>query len=142
MLVPGGLYGCVSDVMLGQVRSVSSIPNGQADSCRGSCFMRSMRGAVQGRYHRSGHIGQGHNIQGTLCSRGATSKNFRSGTHRSGTHQPCFIETTKHGVCVIQLVFAAQVLQIFKMCLPLSPGKPHINFQGVSVQCQGVLTKV
>jgi hypothetical protein len=45
-------------------------------------------------------------------------------------------------VCVIQLVFAAQVLQIFKMCLPLSPGKPHINFQGVSVQCQGVLTKV
>ncbi len=47
----------------------------------------------------SGHIGQRHNIQGTLCSRGATSKNFRSGTHRSGTHQPCFIETTKHGVC-------------------------------------------
>ncbi len=37
----------------------------------------------------SGHISQGHNIQGTLCSRGATSKNFRSGTHRSGTHQPC-----------------------------------------------------
>ncbi len=35
----------------------------------------------------SGHIGQGHNIQGTLCSRGATSKNFRS-----GTHQPCIIE--------------------------------------------------
>jgi hypothetical protein len=34
-----------------------------------------------------GHIGKGHNIQGTLCSRGATSKNFRSGTHRSGTHQ-------------------------------------------------------
>jgi hypothetical protein len=24
-----------------------------------------------------------------LCSRGATSKNFRSGTHQSGTHQPC-----------------------------------------------------
>jgi hypothetical protein len=37
----------------------------------------------------SGYISQGHNIQGTLCSRGATSKNFRSGTHRSGTHQPC-----------------------------------------------------
>ncbi len=35
------------------------------------------------------HNDQGHNIQGTLCSRGATSKNFRSGTHRSGTHQPC-----------------------------------------------------
>jgi hypothetical protein len=39
-------------------------------------------------------IGQGHTIQGTLCSRGASSKNFRSGTHRSGTHrsgthQPC-----------------------------------------------------
>ena len=30
----------------------------------------------------SGHIGQGHNIQGTLCSRGATSKKFRSGTHQ------------------------------------------------------------
>jgi hypothetical protein len=38
----------VADVMLGQVRSVSSVPNGQADSCRGSCFMRSMRDAVQG----------------------------------------------------------------------------------------------
>ncbi len=35
-----------------------------------------------------GHIDQGHNIRGTLCSRGATSKNFRSGTHQSGTHQP------------------------------------------------------
>ena len=34
-------------------------------------------------------IGQGHTIQGTLCSRGASSKNFRSGTHRLGTHQPC-----------------------------------------------------
>jgi hypothetical protein len=37
----------------------------------------------------SGHIGQGHNMHGTLCSRAATSKNFRLGTHRSGTHQPC-----------------------------------------------------
>jgi hypothetical protein len=36
-------------------------------------------------------LGQGHSIQGTLCSRGATSKNFRSGTHRSGTHQPCIL---------------------------------------------------
>jgi hypothetical protein len=36
-----------------------------------------------------GHIGQGQNIQGMLCSRGATSKNFRLGTQRSGTHQPC-----------------------------------------------------
>ena len=40
----------VADVMLGQVRSVLSVPNGQADSCRGSCFMRSMRDAVQGCY--------------------------------------------------------------------------------------------
>ncbi len=39
----------------------------------------------------SGHISQGHNIQGTLCSRGATSKNFWSWTHRSGTHQPCIL---------------------------------------------------
>jgi hypothetical protein len=31
-----------------------------------------------------GHIGQGRNIQGMLCSRGLTSKNFRS-----GIHQPC-----------------------------------------------------
>ncbi len=38
-----------------------------------------------------GHIGQGQNIQGALYSRGATSKNFRSGTHRSVTHQPCII---------------------------------------------------
>jgi hypothetical protein len=30
-------------------------------------------------------------MQGTLCSRTATSKNFRSGTHRSGTHQPCIL---------------------------------------------------
>jgi hypothetical protein len=36
----------------------------------------------------SGHIGQGRNIQGMLCSRGVTSKNFRLGTHRSGIHQP------------------------------------------------------
>ncbi len=36
-----------------------------------------------------GHIGHGQNIQGMLCLRDATSKNFRSGTHRSGTHQPC-----------------------------------------------------
>ncbi len=52
--------------------------------------VRSMRCAVyawQG--PGSEHIGQGHNIQGTLCPRGATSKNFRSGTHRSRTHQPC-----------------------------------------------------
>jgi hypothetical protein len=31
-----------------------------------------------------GWFGQGQNSQGTLCSRDATSKNFRSGTHRSG----------------------------------------------------------
>ncbi len=35
--------------------------------------------------------GQGHNIQGTLCSIVATSKNFQLGTHRSGTHQPCIL---------------------------------------------------
>jgi hypothetical protein len=44
------------------------------------CVVPSMRDAVQG---------QGHNIQGTLCPRGATSKNFRS-----GTHQPCIVITT------------------------------------------------
>jgi hypothetical protein len=77
----------VTNVMLFQVRSDSSVPNGQADSCRGSCFMQSMRSAFQG----MGHIGQGHNIHGTLCSRGATSKNFRSGTYWSGTHQPCIL---------------------------------------------------
>ncbi len=38
----------VADIMLGQVRSVLSVPNGQADSCRGSCFMRSMRDIVLG----------------------------------------------------------------------------------------------
>ncbi len=30
-----------------------------------------------------GWFSQGQNSQGTLCARGATSKNFRSGTHRS-----------------------------------------------------------
>jgi hypothetical protein len=38
-----------------------------------------------------GWFSQGHNIQGALCSRGATSKNFLSGTHQSGTHQPCIL---------------------------------------------------
>jgi len=53
------------------------------------CVVRSMGCAVHAwRGPGLGHIGQGHNIQGTLCSRGATSKNFWSGTHRSGTHQP------------------------------------------------------
>jgi len=71
----------VADVMLGQVRSVSSVPNGQADSCRGSCYMLSMRDALQGwdtlvrgtvskgrfvqgvqhpRTFGWGHIGRGH----------------------------------------------------------------------------------
>jgi hypothetical protein len=36
-----------------------------------------------------GWFGQGHNSQGTLCPRGATSKNFRSGTHWSGMDQHC-----------------------------------------------------
>jgi hypothetical protein len=46
-----------------------------------------MPDAVQG--WELGHIGQGHNIQGTLCSRSATSKNVRLGTNQSGAHQPC-----------------------------------------------------
>ena len=54
----------VADVVLGQVRSVSSIPNGQADSCRGSCFMRSMRSVVQGQDTSvRGIISKGHFIQ-------------------------------------------------------------------------------
>ncbi len=57
---------------------------------RHPCIVRSMCCAVYAwRGPGSEHIDQGHNIQGTLCPRGATSKNFRSGTHRSGTHQPC-----------------------------------------------------
>jgi hypothetical protein len=36
----------------------------------------------------SGHIGQGHNIQGTLSSRGATSKNFRRGHIGQGHINP------------------------------------------------------
>ena len=44
----------VADVMLGQVRSVSSVPNGQVDSCRGSCFLRSMHYAVRVGTHWSG----------------------------------------------------------------------------------------
>ncbi len=55
----------VTDVMLGQVRSVSSVPNGLVDSCRGSCFMRSMRDVVQGR-DRSvrGIVSEGQFVQG------------------------------------------------------------------------------
>jgi hypothetical protein len=69
-------------VGLGQVSTVEA---------KGRAFlMRSMRCAVHAwRGPGLGHIGQGYNIQGMLCSRGPTSKNFRSGTHRSGTHQPC-----------------------------------------------------
>jgi hypothetical protein len=44
----------------------------------------------------SGHVSQGHNIQGTLCLRGATSKNFWFGTHWSGTHQPCILLGSRH----------------------------------------------
>ncbi len=55
----------VTDVMLGKVRSVSSLPNGQAESFRGSCFMRSMRGAVQGRETSvRGIICKGRFVQG------------------------------------------------------------------------------
>jgi hypothetical protein len=73
----------VTDVMLGKVRSVSSLPNGQG-------YLPWILHAIHAWLGPgSGHMSQGHNIQGTLCSRGTTSKNFRSGTHRSGTHQPC-----------------------------------------------------
>jgi hypothetical protein len=57
---------CVTDVMSGKVRPVSSLPNGQqADSCRGSCFMRSKRDAVQGWDTLvRGTISKGHFVQG------------------------------------------------------------------------------
>jgi hypothetical protein len=52
-------------VMLGQVGSVSSVPNGQAERCRGSCFMRSMRDQVQGWDTLvRGTISKGHFVQG------------------------------------------------------------------------------
>jgi hypothetical protein len=44
-----------------------------------------VRKLLKNRYLVMGWFGQGHNSQGTLCPRDATSKNFRSGTHRSGT---------------------------------------------------------
>ncbi len=55
----------VADVMLGQVRSVSSVPNVLVDSCRGSCFMRSMHYAVKGWDTLvKGTISKGHFVQG------------------------------------------------------------------------------
>ncbi len=41
--------------------------------------------SLRSKYLGMGWFGQGHNIQGTLCPRGTTSKNFRWGTHWSGT---------------------------------------------------------
>jgi hypothetical protein len=76
----------VADVMLGQVRSVSSVPNGQVDSCRGSCFLRSMHYAVRVGTHWSGAqyprdtLFKGRNIQ--ELSVGDTSV---------GTHPPCIL---------------------------------------------------
>jgi hypothetical protein len=56
----------VTDVMSGYVRPVSSLPNGQADSYRGSCFMRSKRDAVQGWDTLvRGTISKGRFVQGT-----------------------------------------------------------------------------
>ena len=52
----------------------------EADRGRDSGRRSEFHGCLSG--PGSGHIGQGHNIQGRLCSRVATSKNFRSGTHR------------------------------------------------------------
>jgi hypothetical protein len=56
----------VTDVMLGWVGSVLSVPNGQADSCRESCFMRSMcDAAVQGWGTLvRGTISKGHFVKG------------------------------------------------------------------------------
>jgi len=74
---------------LGYCAPDRTIPSLNTDWMRHPCHVRSMRCALHAwRGPGLGHIGQGHNIQGTLCSRGATSKNFWSGTHRSGTHQP------------------------------------------------------
>ncbi len=54
----------VTDVMLGKVRSVSSVPNGQADSCSGSCS-ESMHDAIQGRDTSvRGKIAKGLIVQG------------------------------------------------------------------------------
>ena len=74
----------VTDVMLGWVGSVLSVPNGQADSCRESCFMRSMcDAAVQGWGTLvRGTISKGRFVQGTQ------HPELSVGTHRSGTHQP------------------------------------------------------
>ncbi len=64
----------------------------------------------------SGHIGQGHNIQGTLCSRGATSKNFRSGTHRLGTHQPCnYLGSSRRGLSQTQRPQNSRTQFVFKI---------------------------
>ncbi len=62
----------------------------------------------------SGHIGQGHNIQGTLCSRGATSKNFRSGKHRSGTHQPCILLGRGKRLIYMGREFAPSGTEVFR----------------------------
>jgi hypothetical protein len=49
------------------------------------------RKLLKHRYLGKGLFGQGHNSQGTLCPRDATSKKFRSGTHPSGTNKHCTI---------------------------------------------------
>jgi hypothetical protein len=74
----------------------------------------------------SEHIGQGHNIQGRLCPRGTTSKNFRLGTHLSGTHQPCIACSLDH------LVSRGSVVgQVEQLIMPdikwywLSSCRPH-----------------
>jgi hypothetical protein len=95
----------VTDVMLGQVRSVYSVPNGQADCCRGSLYAihaldawrspgrdTSVRGIiskgrfVQGAQHPRafgrGHIGRGH------INPASGYRTHRSGRQVQGTHCP------------------------------------------------------
>jgi hypothetical protein len=82
IIILGGLYG--SDWRYVRLGQFNRDPMGRRIAAVDPAYViHAWRGPG------SGHIGQGHNIQGTLWSRGATSKNFRSGTHRSGTHQPC-----------------------------------------------------
>jgi hypothetical protein len=42
---------------------------------------------LRSKYLGMGWFGPEHNIQGALCPRGATSKNFPSGIHRAGTRK-------------------------------------------------------
>ncbi len=55
--------------------------------------------SLRSKYLGMGWFCQGHNFQGTLCPRGATSENFRSGTHQLGTRWQCTLVIPSQGIC-------------------------------------------